>query len=59
LLDLLPSLAFALADGGHAILSGILFTERDDMMRALQDAGWRVVDEDHEDAWWTATIVRQ
>lgn len=59
LLDLLPSLGLALADGGHAILSGILFTERDDMVRALTDAGWRITDEDHEDAWWSATIVRR
>lgn len=59
LLDILPSFALALADGGHAILSGILFTERDDMVRAFDDAGWQLVDEDHEDAWWSATIVRR
>jgi len=59
LLDLLPSLAFALGDGGHAILSGILFTEREDMVRALEDSGWRIVDEDHEDAWWSTTIARR
>ena len=59
LLDLLPSFTFALADSGYAILSGILFTERDDIMRALDDAGWTLIDEDHEDAWWSATIVRR
>jgi ribosomal protein L11 methyltransferase len=58
LIDLLPSLSLALADDGLAILSGMLFTERADMVRAFEDAGWRLVDEDHEDAWWSATIVR-
>ena len=59
LLDLLPSLALALAEDGRAILSGILFTERDDMTRVVEDAGWRIIEEDHEDAWWSATIVRR
>jgi ribosomal protein L11 methyltransferase len=58
LIDLLPTLALSLADGGRAILSGMLFAERDDMVRAFQDAGWRLIAEDHEDAWWSATIVR-
>lgn len=57
LIDLLPTLALSLAENGVAILSGILFSERDDMMRAFADAGWRLTDEDHEDAWWSATIV--
>jgi ribosomal protein L11 methyltransferase len=59
LIDLLPSFPLALAEGGYAILSGMLFTERDDMIRAFEDAGWRLVAEDHEDAWWSATIVRR
>jgi len=59
LIDLLPSLGLALADGGHVILSGMLFTERDDMIRAFEDGGWRLQAEDHEDAWWSATIVRR
>lgn len=57
--DLLPTFALALAPDGHAILSGMLFTERDDMIRAFEDNGWTMVAEDHEDAWWTATIVRR
>lgn len=59
LIDLLPTLGLALADGGHAILSGMLFVERDDMVRAFEDAGWRLDAEDREDAWWSATIVRR
>jgi ribosomal protein L11 methyltransferase len=59
LIDLLPTLALALAPDGHAILSGMLFAEREDMIRAFEDAGWRLDAEDHEDAWWSATIVRR
>jgi ribosomal protein L11 methyltransferase len=59
LVDLLPTFAMALADGGHAILSGMLFTERDMMSRAFADSGWRILAEDQEDAWWSATIVRR
>jgi ribosomal protein L11 methyltransferase len=59
LIDLLPALALALGQGAHAILSGMLFAERDDMLRAFEDSGWTVIGEDHEDAWWSATIVRR
>jgi ribosomal protein L11 methyltransferase len=59
LVDLLPVFVSALADGGHAILSGILFAEREMMTRAFTDSGWKVIAEDHEDAWWSATIVRR
>jgi ribosomal protein L11 methyltransferase len=59
LIELLPSIEMALEDDGHVILSGILATERDDMIRALGDAGWQVEAEDREDAWWSATIARR
>jgi ribosomal protein L11 methyltransferase len=59
LIDLLPTLGLALARNGYAILSGMLFAEREDMVRAFADAGWRVDAEDHEDAWWSATLVRR
>jgi len=58
LLELLPGIERALAPGGHAILSGILIAERDDMIRAVQP-GWRIEAEDEEDAWWSATIARR
>jgi ribosomal protein L11 methyltransferase len=58
LIDLLPVFASGLADGGHVILSGILFAEREMMVRTLNDSGWRVIAEDHEDAWWSATAAR-
>lgn len=59
LIDLLPTLGLSLAENGHAILSGMLFAERNDMLRAFEDAGWRLIAEDHEDAWWSATIARR
>lgn len=58
LLELLPVIATALVPGGHAILSGILATERDDMLRVLHSE-WRLDAEDAEDNWWSATISRR
>jgi ribosomal protein L11 methyltransferase len=58
LVELLPGMAMALAEDGQMILSGILFSERDDMMRTLGDSGWRVIAEDHEEMWWSATVAR-
>ncbi len=59
LIELLPSIALSLGEGGRAILSGILLTEREDMVRTLADSGWRIEAEDSEDAWWSTTIARQ
>jgi ribosomal protein L11 methyltransferase len=56
LMELLPDIRSALRRGGHAILSGILTSERDAMLAVLSN-GWRVVDEDAEDVWWSATIA--
>jgi ribosomal protein L11 methyltransferase len=58
LLELLEVISAALAPGGHAILSGILSSERDVMLRALQ-ADWQVEAEDEEDNWWSTTISRR
>jgi ribosomal protein L11 methyltransferase len=57
LIELLPSMSLALTEDGRAILSGILYSERDDMLRAFSDSGWRVEAEDHEEIWWSATIA--
>jgi ribosomal protein L11 methylase PrmA len=46
----------ALARGGHAIVSGILSSERE-MMLAAAASDWRVVDEDSEDIWWSGTLT--
>ena len=55
---LLPTIADALAPGGDAILSGILWEERAHMLDVLADGGWRVAAEDHEDVWWSVRVVR-
>lgn len=54
--ELLPGMRAALAPGGAAILSGILASERDEMLEAFRVGGWTLAAEDHEDAWWSATI---
>jgi ribosomal protein L11 methyltransferase len=58
LVELLPVVAESLSPGGHAIVSGILFEEREFMARTLARTGWRIVAEDREAEWWSATIVR-
>jgi ribosomal protein L11 methyltransferase len=58
LLELMPVIAGALAAGGRIILSGILLEERETMLAALDEAGWRVLDEDHEDVWWSVAADR-
>ena len=55
LLELLPTMHSALAQRGHAILSGVLSAEREMMLAAAAER-WRVVDEDSEDIWWSATL---
>ncbi|HYW30012.1 MAG TPA: 50S ribosomal protein L11 methyltransferase [Gemmatimonas sp.] len=58
LVELLPTVAESLLPDGAAIISGILQEERDAMMEVLTATGWRVVAEDAEDIWWSASIVR-
>ena len=58
LVDLLDAIADALTPDGAAIVSGILHEERAHMLDVLAGAGWRVVAEDQEDIWWSASIVR-
>lgn len=56
---LLPAVASSLAPGGRAIVSGILREELPEMLATLESSGWRVVEEDVEDIWWTAAIARR
>ena len=58
LIEILPAIADALTPDGAAILSGILLEERSTMTVILQSTGWRVVAEDEEGIWWSASIVR-
>ena len=58
LLRLLPAIADALAPDGEAILSGILFEERETMLDAVRAHGLRLVAEDREEAWWSVRLAR-
>ena len=58
LTELLPTIGAALTKDGQAIISGILQTERADMLAVLATHGWRVDAEDAEDIWWSARISR-
>ena len=56
--ELLPGISPSLERDGEAILSGILFEERDMMVGLVSSLGWRVIAEDREDAWWSVHIGR-
>lgn len=58
LTELLPTIAASLTVDGTAILSGILFDERASMLQVIESGGWRVVEEDREESWWSVTITR-
>lgn len=58
LIELLPLIAMGLAADGTAILSGILREERETMLEVLVAHGWRVLDEDAEEIWWSVSIAR-
>lgn len=57
LLDLLPSIRDSLTQDGHAILSGILWEERETIVGAIDRGGWRIVTEDSEEGWWSVLIA--
>ena len=57
LIAMLPIIRRALTADGRAILSGMVFTERDEMLTALRSGGWRVEAEDREDDWWTVATA--
>jgi ribosomal protein L11 methyltransferase len=58
LLDLLPTIAAALAPDGVAILSGILVEEKPSIEMAATSSGWRILDSDAEGAWWSVALGR-
>lgn len=59
LVQLLPTIGAALTPDGRAILSGILQSEREEMLAVLHANGWTVENEDREDIWWSAVIARR
>jgi ribosomal protein L11 methyltransferase len=58
LVGLLPVSERALAPGGQAVLSGILYEESGDMLDVLDAGGWRIDAEDREEIWWSVSISR-
>ncbi|MEQ1693692.1 MAG: 50S ribosomal protein L11 methyltransferase, partial [Gemmatimonas sp.] len=58
LLELLFLIEQSLTADGAAIVSGILLEERSMMVSALASSGWRIVAEDAEGIWWSASIAR-
>jgi ribosomal protein L11 methyltransferase len=58
LLELFDAIDGALTADGEAILSGILWEERETMLGAISARGWRAVAEDHEDVWWSVRCTR-
>jgi ribosomal protein L11 methyltransferase len=59
LVELLPAMRRALREGGRAVLSGILLEEKPAMLEALSGDGWRVIEEDEEEVWWSVTVATQ
>ncbi len=55
---LMPIIYGGIAENGHAILSGILETERGDILATAGAAGFVLVDEDSEGEWWSVLLKR-
>lgn len=47
----------ALTPDGRAVLGGVLVSERDELLQALADRGWRLVAEEREGEWWSGVIA--
>jgi ribosomal protein L11 methyltransferase len=57
--DLLQVMEESLTSDGRAVLSGILLAERPSLVGHLEPLGWKIIDEDVEDIWWSATVSRR
>lgn len=57
ILPMLAAMKASLADGGQAILAGILAEEQDVVRAVLADGGWAIEREDTEDIWWSVQIA--
>jgi ribosomal protein L11 methyltransferase len=55
---LLPVIEASLTADGHAILSGLLLSERSAFSALLSARQWQILDECEEDEWWTVTIAK-
>jgi ribosomal protein L11 methyltransferase len=57
LIELLPVISRSLTRDGVAILSGILMEDSERMTWMLGLKGWRILNEDAEDPWWSVCIA--
>ena len=48
-----------LADGGVFIVSGIIEERADEVLTALDAAGYKLADERYENGWYAAAVVRK
>lgn len=58
IVTLLAAMAQSLRPTGSAIVAGVQADERDALCARLAHDGWRSLDEDLEDGWWSARIAR-
>lgn len=54
---LLPAFRSSLPTGGRLIVSGILQTEAEHVLHDARAAGFRLVEEDREEEWWSALLT--
>lgn len=59
IIELSPAMARALPPGGRAVISGILVTERKQLLALLAADGWTLESELGEGEWWSSVIARQ
>ena len=59
IIALLPVMRASMANGGRAILAGILAEQRDEMVSALKLGGWVIQREDTEDSWWSVEVAHK
>lgn len=59
IIELSPVMRRALPPGGRAVISGILVTEREQLLTSLVADGWLLESELREGEWWSSVIARQ
>lgn len=59
LIDLAPSMGTAVAAGGHAVLSGLLNEQAEEVAQAYAAAGFAVEESERLGDWTTLTLVRR
>lgn len=58
IVELAPAMRAALAPDGRAIISGILVSERNGVLNALEPLGFELREEIAEGDWWSAELAR-